>query len=133
MTSSFQLCLVRVTLDPASRGSEACWVTVLLFLENKLKGPSYVALPRLFPVSYYFRPGSDEVGAGYPERGAGGSGGAGDRKAFHRAGKLKKHFGYQALADLAPTPSFCACLIFQFFPLFPLLFFSFFHILGRTE
>ncbi len=53
----------------------------------------------------------------------GGSGGVGDRKAFHQAGKLKKHFGYQALADLAPTPSVCACLIFQFFPLFPLLFF----------
>lgn len=31
-------------------------------------------------------------------------------KAFHQAGKLKKHFGYQALADLA-----CACLIFRFF------------------
>lgn len=30
--------------------------------------------------------------------------------AFHQAGKLKKHFGYQALADLA-----CACLIFRFF------------------
>lgn len=49
--------------------SKACWVTVLQFLENKL---SYVALPRLFPVSYYFRPGSDGVGAGYPEV-AGGS------------------------------------------------------------
>lgn len=52
--------------------SKACWVTVLQFLENKLKGLSYVALPRLFPVSYYFRPGSDGVGAGYPEV-AGGS------------------------------------------------------------
>lgn len=47
MSSSFQLCLVQVTLSSAS--SKACWVTVLLFLENKLKGLSYVALPRLFP------------------------------------------------------------------------------------
>lgn len=54
--------------------SKACWVTVLQFLENKLKGLSYVALPRLFPVSYYFRPGSDGVGAGYPEVAGGGAG-----------------------------------------------------------
>lgn len=47
----------------------------------------------------------------------------GGRKAFHQAGKLKKHFGYQALADLAPTPS-CLCLVnFPILSLFFLLFF----------
>lgn len=57
--------LVRVAL--CSTG--ACGVTLPLFLENKLKGLSYVALPPLFAVSYYFRPGSDGVEAGYPATG----------------------------------------------------------------
>lgn len=64
----------------------------------------------------------------------GGGEAGGDRKAFHQAGKLKKRFGYQALAGLAPTPSVCACLIFLFFPPFSFFyFFLFFHILGGTE
>lgn len=106
--------------------SKACWVTVLQFLENKLKGLSYVALPRLFPVSYYFRPGSDGVGAGYPEVAGGGAGRrTGGRKAFHRAGKLKEPLSYQALADLAATRCLCS-LHFPFLsPRFPLLLFFF--------
>lgn len=50
-------------------------------------------------------------------------GGGGGRKAFHQAGKLKKHLGYQALADLTPTHSVCACLIFLFFSSFSSFFF----------
>lgn len=127
MSSSFQLCLVRVALCTEGCSSKACWVTVPLFLENKLKGLSYVALPPLFPVSYYFRPGSDGVRPGYPARRRWGGGeGVGDRKAFHQAGKLKKHFSYQTLADLSPTPSVCAFLIFLFFPAFSSTFFFFF-------
>lgn len=112
---------------------------LLLFLENKLKALSYVALPRLFPVSYYFRPGSDGVKVGYPERGGwegggggaqagGGGGGGGGRKAFRQAGKLKKHFGYQTLAALAPTPSVCVWFSFLFFSLsfYSILFFFFY-------
>lgn len=77
-----------------------------------------------------------ELGLDILSGGTEGGGRVGDRKAFHRAGKLKKNFGYQALADLAPTPSVCARFIFPFFPPFSsssFFFFFVFHILGGTE
>lgn len=120
MSSSFQLCLVQVTLDSASHSSKACWVTVLLFLENKLKGLSYVALPRLFPVSYYFRPGSDGVRAGYPERGEWRSGG---QKSISPSRKTEKAF---RLSSPRRPRSYTLCLCVLNFPILPPFSSSFF-------
>lgn len=97
----------------SSPSSKACRVTFLLFLENKLKGLSYVALPRLFAGAYYFRPGSGGVGAGYPE--------------WEEEWAAEKHFGYQTLADLT-----CSLTVLLNFPIIFLLFFSSFHIYGGT-
>ena len=72
-----------------------------MFLENKPKGLSYVAPPRLLHFSYYFRPGSNGVGGGYPESGGG----------------QKSILGYQVLADLAPR-SVWARFILLFSPIF---------------
>lgn len=108
--------------------SKACWVTVLQFLENKLKGLSYVALPRLFPVSYYFRPGSDGVGAGYPEV-AGGElvGGRGAEKHFTEQENWKSRWVIKP-SQTSLLHAVCARFIFLFFP--PVfLFFSFFFLL----
>lgn len=106
--------------------SKACWVTVLQFLENKLKGLSYVALPRLFPVSYYFRPGSDGVGAGYPEVAGGGAGRrTGGQKSISPSRKTER-----AVELSSPRRPRCYTLFvlasFSFsFPRFPLLLFFF--------
>lgn len=99
--------------------SKACWVTVLQFLENKLKGLSYVALPRLFPVSYYFRPGSDGVGAGYPEV-AGGElvGGRGAEKHFTELSSPRRPRCYTLFVLASFSFSFSR------FPLLSFFFFS---------
>lgn len=110
--STVLLCLIRVALDCGGRG-KAFWVMVLLFLENKLKGLSYVALPRLFPVSYYFRPGSDGVGAGYPERGGGGGLGGG-LKSILTSRKTEKAFWLSSSC----RPFYALCLCFWILQVF---------------
>lgn len=99
-----------------SGSSRACRVTVLLFLENKLKGLSYVALPRLFPVSYYFRPGSDGVGAGYPERWRQGRRRGRGQKSISPSRKTEKAF------RLSRPRSLCLCLLD--FPIYSFFFSS---------
>ena len=102
---------------------------VRLFLENKLKGLSYVALPRLFLVSYYFRTGSDGVGVGYPDK-MGGGGGEEGQKSISPSRKTEKAF--QLSSPGRPhSYSLCLCLLnfpihFRFFSQF---FFFFFCIL----
>lgn len=118
--SPFQLCLVQVTISSEPQQQS-------LLLENKLKGLSYVALPRLFTVCYYFRPGSDGVGAGNPERGVG------VQKSISPSRKTEKAF---RLSSSCRPCSYAQCLCLPNFPIISsvfLFFMFFFHILGGTE
>lgn len=99
---------------------------MLLFLENELKGLSYVALPCLFPVSYYFRPGSDEVELDILKVGGRRGGGL---KSISPSRKTEKAFRLSS----PRRPRLCL-LNFPILSLFFLNFYFFFyHILDRTE
>lgn len=98
---------------------------MLLFLESELKGLSYVALPCLFPVSYYFRPGSDEVELDILKVGGRRGGGL---KSISPSRKTEKAFRLSS----PRRPRLCL-LNFPILSLFFLNFFFFYHILDRTE